>query len=184
MKVILRRINLIIFIIFASFSSAQAKLFLEPYVGLAKQEVHIADLVDIADSYALGVKVGLTFNNKFYVGGDYLQAGPYKYGPLLNDEELTHSMFGAGFGADYKIIRFWLGYYFDNEITVTKSCANLTGTAIKAGFGLVDSNKIRANLELVFHDITELNQLGFVSNIDNLKIVTTMVTVSFPINMR
>jgi len=191
MKQTLLITNLLFFVFFAFTGHwAQARVFAEPYVGLAKHEIHFDGLADISNGFALGAKLGLTLGPKYFFAGDYMQGGPFKFGDLLNSSEITNSMMGFGIGADYRVIRFWAGYYFDNEFTVTPSNQKITGTAIKIGFGIVASHKFRANLEVAYHTIKKFDSTTpfgattqGVSN-DSTRMLTTMVTLSIPINLR
>ncbi len=163
---------------------SEAKLTIEPYIGLAKQEVHLdGGLADIANGFALGVKLNIPFASNFYFGADYMQGGPYKWGSLLQNVEMTNTMIGAVLGADYQIIRYWIGYYFDDTFAVSTGNMNYIGTAIKGGFGLTASNKFRANLELIYHNISKIEFSGMSTEVKDYGFITTMVTLSIPINI-
>ena len=136
--------------------------FLEPYVGFGKTQVRVkrtggTQHNDIADGFMLGAKGGVNLTEQFFVGLDYMTAGPYNFGQDLNDAEWQIRMIGGGIGMDYQVIRFWAGYYVDDTIDDNKNQIRYKGDAIKIGFGLVVVKQLRANIELTFHNMKKAN---------------------------
>jgi hypothetical protein len=163
------------------------KPFFEPYIGIGKLEIHSDNslngtFVEIANGFFLGGKLGLNLGQKAFAGLDYHTAGPYEFSTTLTDTEWNHTMMGAGLGMDYKIIRFWAGYYFESEFDDTTNDIMYTGTAVKAGFGLVASRKLRANLDLVWYDIEKYKSGSFSAELPGgLDIYSTHVSISIPL---
>lgn len=154
--------------------------FFEPYVGLSKMEARIGSALDVADGFYLGAKAGLNVSKKFFLGIDYQTAGPYKFHEPLDFTEWNLKMLGAGIGLDYRIIRFWLGGYFDANIEHSESSATLEGQAVKVGFGLVVSRLLRANLEYIIFDIKKIKTGS--SSVENEQFAAkaTQVSISLP----
>lgn len=180
----------------ALLGEAKAKsLFFEPYVGVGKLEGQFQNssgtytFKDFANGFYLGGKLGVYFGRQLFVGGDYHIAGPYTltevhslHGSSDDKNEWSQTMKGLGIGIDYKIIRFWAGYYFDNVIEDVTADIKYTGTAMKAGFGLMASRNLRCNLSVVWHQMNE-HDLSY-SSIDakEQNIISTHVSISLPIH--
>jgi hypothetical protein len=169
----------------ANTALAKPQIFIEPYVGIAKIELDIdssgiGTLKEVANGFFVGSKAGLTFAKTFFIGGDYHTSGPFKFGKLFNEAEWTQKMMGIGMGLDYKVIRFWAGYYPKNQFDDSTG-PTYTGSAIKVGFGLLAAQKLRANLDLVFFNTNKAEENGMSSEIKGLKVVSTHVSISIPL---
>lgn len=137
--------------------SADQKFFMEPYVGFSKLEVTENNFLykDISDNFVIGVRSGLRLNQIVLLGADYHAGGPYKFGTVINRGSWTTQSLGLVAGFDYKVIRFWYGYYPRARIDDSYNNYSLTGTAQKFGFGLEINQKLRVNLEVMSYYITK-----------------------------
>lgn len=131
--------------------------FMEPYVGFSKLEVtdSVTTYKDISDNFIIGVRSGVKLTNNFLLGADYHAGGPYKFGVVVNRGSWTTKSLGLVAGLDYKVIRFWYGYYPQARIDDTFNNFSLTGSAYKIGFGFELNQKLRVNLELMSYNITK-----------------------------
>lgn len=174
--------TLIMLLIFFVGTSANAKVFVEPYVGLVKLQVKVQSTgyYDISDGFFLGAKAGFALNQKIHIGADYQTGGPYKWGPLLADSEWNHKMFGFGLGMDYRVVRFWAGYYIDQTFE-DRVAGTFTGTAYKLGFGISMSSKIRCNLELITYNIDKVEFEGYSAPFSGYSISSANVSISIPL---
>jgi hypothetical protein len=168
-------------------AEAKINFFAEPYVGIAKLELDFDDtgfgtgsFKEVSNGFYIGSKAGLKATKKLLVGFDYHVAGPFEFGDALSGAEWNHTMIGAGLGLDYKVIRFWLGYYFQSEIDDSTNDVVYKGTAIKGGFGLVVNKKMRANLELVFYQLDKAESNGISVDVEGVSVHSTHVSLSFP----
>jgi hypothetical protein len=181
---------LLILIIGSSANAWAIGGFLEPYVGFGKLQVAVKnaqygdyDDKDIADGFELGIKGGMTYDKKYFIGADYNTAGPYTFGRTLNKAEWTQRMMGIGAGMDYEIVRFWAGYYFDDSFDdSSKNAVKYHGTAIKVGFGLVLAKTLHANFDLILHYFKTSDSSGLSQDVsDKYKAQTANVSVSMPV---
>jgi hypothetical protein len=164
--------------------------FLEPYVGFGKLQVAVKDAKfddfddkDIADGFQLGIKGGMTFDKKYFLGADYNTAGPYEFGRTLNKGEWTERTMGIGAGMDYEVVRFWAGYYFDDSFDDSKNTTKYQGTAAKFGFGLVLGKSLHANFDLILHFMKTSTKGGVTTDVSNsYKAQTANVSISMPVN--
>lgn len=177
------RLFVIIFTLQMPHSFAKNTFFVEPYVGVSKMQVIFNNTYDVANGFFLGGKLGFNLGKRFFIGADYHTGGPYGFHAPLNETEWNTKMIGAGLGIDYRVIRFWLGYYPTDENEDSLSGGTIKGTAIKVGFGLVVSKKLRANLSLVFHDLNEFeNSSGSTTPIEGYNAESAHVSISVPLN--
>lgn len=130
---------------------------MEPYVGFSKLEVmdSASEYKDISDNFIIGVRSGVRISKIFLLGADYHAGGPYKFGVVVNRGSWTTKSLGLVAGFDYKVIRFWYGYYPQSRIDDSYNNYSLTGTAQKVGFGLELNQKLRVNLELMTYSMNK-----------------------------
>lgn len=123
---------------------------MEPYVGFSKLEDmdSASEYKDISDILLLVCDLDRV-SKIFLLGADYHAGGPYKFGIVVNRGSWTTKSLGLVAGFDYKVIRFWYGYYPQSRIDDSYNNYSLTGTAQKVGFGLELNQKLRVNLELM-----------------------------------
>ena len=157
--------------------------FVEPYVGVSKMQVLSDGTYDVANGFFLGGKLGLNFGKQYFIGADYHTAGPYNFHAPLGETEWNTKMIGGGLGADYKVIRFWVGYYPTDEHEDSLSGGKLKGYGVKVGFGLKINNKLRANLSLIFHEIDEVEINGLSAEREGLSAESANVSISVPIDL-
>lgn len=170
---------------FGSRALAEGQLFfMEPYVGFSKMEVLDKQMQykDISDNFIIGVRSGINFGKAFLIGADYHAGGPYQFGILLNRGSWTAKSLGVVLGADYKVIRFWYGYYFDSRIDDSFNSVAYTGTAQKLGFGLVLSQKLRVNLEIMTYTLDKQIIGSTTSNFSDYEAKETNAYLSVPVD--
>ena len=175
------RLFLTIVLLLAPMSIQAKSAFIEPYVGLAKTEVRLGDLVDVGDGFFLGVKSGAYFG-RFFFGGDYHTGGPYTFGAPLQRGEWNHTMIGGGLGADYGVARFWFGYYPDGEFEDTVNNFKLKTTTYKLSVALFVAKRIRASLDFLFYDVTKYESFGTELPDPGYKVESVHVSLSLPFN--
>ena len=157
---------------------------MEPYVGFSKLEVTdvLTDHKDIADNFIIGVRSGIKLGKAFLVGADYHAGGPYEYGRLLNRGSWTTKSLGVVLGADYKVIRFWYGYYPNSRIDDSVNNTAYSGSARKYGFGLDLNQKLRVNIEIMTYDLNDRTVNGTSSAYSNYKARETNAYLSVPVD--
>lgn len=138
-------------LILAPNKSWSDQFFMEPYVGFSKLEVRnqVNDYKDIADNYTIGVRAGVFVGNSFLLGIDYHSGGPYQFGSLINRGAWSTKSLGAVLGFDYKVIRFWYGYYPSARVDDSANNLSYTGTAQKIGFTIRINQKLSVHLEMM-----------------------------------
>ncbi len=172
------RIAFVLLILFASPAQANS-LFVEPYVGIAKLEVRQDLLVDVADGFFLGAKAGYRFKH-FFFGGDYQTGGPFKFGAPLEQAEWDQKMLGFGIGADYKVARFWFGYYLDGEFSDSINNYKIETQSYKIGVALFVSKHIRASLDFIFYDVKKYESFGIELTNPGFSMESAHVSLSLP----
>lgn len=161
--------------------------FLEPYVGLGQMVLSQYNSSyndyqdkDISSGFVLGIKGGYSFTQRYFGGLDYQTAGPFKFGRLVGDAEITVTMLGAGLGLDLDVARYWVGYYFSQSLANAKYGDVYKGDAYKIGFGLKVAKNIHANLDLVFHNIYTAE--GTTNT--QVRVQTAFASVSLPVPLK
>lgn len=166
--------------------------FLEPYVGFGKVQIAMYDKIyndhdskDIADGFQLGIKGGLSLTNRIFVAADYNTGGPYVFGRAMGNAEWNMRLLGGGAGINYEAIRFWAGYYPSQVFDDTKNSKKYKGDAYKVGFGLVIVKNLHANLDIIFHNLTSVDQGGSNSPLnDAYRVQSANVSISIPIEIK
>lgn len=171
----------------ASSDSAWAEAFLEPYVGIGQMVLAQYDPIkndyaekDIATGFVLGIKGGYLITQRYFVALDYQTAGPFTFGRLVNDAEITMTMLGAGVGLDLEFARFWAGYYPQQTLADAKTGGSYHGDAYKLGFGLKVTRNIHANLDVVFNNV--YGSSG--TNNNQIKVQTAFASISLPVPLK
>ena len=138
-------------------------IFMEPYVGFSKMEVKdaTAGYYDISDNFIIGIRTGVRIRKAFLLGLDYHVGGPYKFGQLLRQASWTTKSLGAILGVDYKVIRFWYGYYPNSRIDDSFNNSSYTGSSQKFGFGLELNPKLRVNIEIMTYKVESAETTNF-----------------------
>lgn len=180
-------------------ADAQSKAaFLEPYAGIGQVQISLYNSTakdyddhDLGSGFLLGLKAGYAFNARLYTAFDYETGGPFVLGRLSNHGEWTLRMLGAGIGLDYDISRFWLGYYFDHDITDSKNQLKFSGNAFKAGFGLKITKNVHANIDITLHNLmtvkstsTSVSSSSTFTITTAPKVATIMASISLPIELK
>lgn len=175
---------LLFFTLLGSQSYAAGQLFfLEPYVGFSKLEVSesTSDSKDVSDNFIIGIRGGVSLGKIFMLGLDYHSGGPYQFGRLLNRATWTTKSTGLVLGADYKVIRFWYGYYPNSRIDDSANNTSYIGTSQKFGFGMQLSQKIRVNLEIMKYSLTKRNRFSTSYDFSDYDAKETNAYISIPV---
>lgn len=177
--------------------TAEAKAFIEPFVGIAKLEFELENEFNdsvtqvVANGFFLGARAGFTFSKKYFLGGEYYQAGPFQFPDSDNEAKLTNRMFGFVLGADFKDIRISASYYpkdtFDSDQTsgTEAEIESQNVNAVRVGLGLpISNNRFRANFDVIFHMFEEEETDDvFFSSISKFTGQTAQVSLSFPFEL-
>ena len=145
---------------------------------------------DAGRGFHLGIRGGLSFSKKYFVGLEYLTGGPYdmEFGSStasITKAEVKNGAFGILIGADFQQIRISATYFFDNEVEIEETSSGgfeseneLDGSGVRIGFGLPVSKNLRANLDLMIHDVDDAVASNSVTR--DYDVQTAMVSISIP----